>query len=90
MTITSNTTTVYFGGRQRYLSLDSACHAEARSIIYDKLCHCEPAEYDDDYEYVGVTCTLHADMPRYAKLHTWLSARLKRAFLAKQSAEGSC
>lgn len=84
MTIKATATTVYFGGRRRYLSLDSACYAEARAVINKKFCYCEI--WDMDHVTPPVTCQLHADELRYARLHTWMSARIKRAFLATQEA----
>lgn len=58
MTVTTETATVYRGGRRRWFSLDAAIKAEAQMLHRQRFkprCECE----DGDEHMLGETCQYH-------------------------------
>lgn len=73
MTVTTQTATVFHGGRRRWFSLAAACRAEASSIA-NKFCNCERG----DSVTPPMDCRLHGDPARRERLVNWLAARVCR------------
>jgi hypothetical protein len=84
--IQQSTATVYRGGRRRWLSLDAACRAEAKTRLKTH-CDCDSgySEYmDNGYEVPPYTCGYHQE-GRYDKFVRRLAAIYKRTFLSGQA-----
>ena len=82
MPVTSSQAVVYKGGGRRYLTLKSACNAEARSLINAR-CDCEYM----DHGPMGsewLTCWWHED-ERNAVLMRRLTGGYMRRFRAQNS-----
>lgn len=75
MEVTKETATVYRGGGRRYLTLKSACKAEARAKLKTR-CECDWIDHEG-YGRQGLPCTLHSP-DRYPKI----LRRLTRLYIA--------
>lgn len=73
MAVTTQTATVFHGGRRRWFSLAAACRAEASSIA-NRFCNCERG----DAVTPPMDCRLHGNPARRERLVNWLAARVRR------------
>lgn len=82
MAVSSSTTTVYHGGGRRWLTLRSACSAEARALLKTR-CECETI----DHGSMGsehLVCWYHEE-ERNAVLMRRLSGGYMRRFKQQQN-----
>lgn len=86
MPVTSSQAVVYKGGGRRYLTLKSACAAEARALLNTR-CECEVIDHESHgMEYL--TCWYHEE-ERNKVLMRRLTGGYMRRFRSEQKTQGS-
>lgn len=83
MSVTISTATTYTGGGRRYLTLKSACAAEARALLKTR-CECETIDHGP-MGYEHLTCWYH-EPERNAVMMRRLTGAYMRKFRAEQKA----
>ncbi|WP_288081192.1 hypothetical protein [Pseudomonas sp.] len=81
MAVTTSQAVVYKGGGRRYLTLRSACAAEARALLKTR-CECETMDHGP-MGYEHLTCWYHED-ERNAVLMRRLTGGYMRRFRSTQ------
>lgn len=82
MPVTSSQAVAYKGGGRRYLTLKSACKAEARALINTR-CDCEYMDYGGSIGGEWLTCWWHEE-ERNAVLMRRLTGGYMRRYRADQ------
>ena len=81
MAVTTSQAVVYKGGGRRYLTLRSACAAEARALLKTR-CDCEYMDYGGSIGGEWLTCWYHED-----ERNAVLMRRLTGAYMRRYRAQ---